>query len=40
VQAAVAAIKKCAPYTMLPSAKYKEWRILDINFSPDEMAKS
>jgi hypothetical protein len=40
VQAAINAIKQCAPYTMLPAAKYKEWRILDINFSPDEMAKS
>ena len=39
VQAAINAIKQCAPYTMLPVAKYKEWRILDINFSPDEMAK-
>lgn len=40
VQAAMKAIKQCAPYTMLPTEKYKEWRILDINFSPDEMAKS
>jgi len=40
VQAAVSAIKQCAPYTMLPAAKYKEWRVLDINFSPDEMARS
>jgi hypothetical protein len=39
VQAAMKAIKQCAPYTMLPAAKYKEWRILDINFSPDEMAR-
>jgi hypothetical protein len=40
VQAATKAIKQCAPYTMLPAAKYKEWRILDMNFSPDEMAKN
>ena len=39
VQAAIKAIKQCAPYTMLPAAKYKEWRILDINFSPDEMSR-
>ena len=32
------ALKQCAPYTMLPREKYKEWRVLDINFSPDEMA--
>jgi len=35
----VAALKACAPYTMLPSAKYKEWRVLDIDVSPDEMAR-
>lgn len=35
----VAALKQCAPYTMLPVEKYKEWRVLDINFSPDEMAR-
>jgi hypothetical protein len=40
VQAAIKAAKQCAPYTMLPAEKYKEWRILDINFSPDEMARS
>jgi hypothetical protein len=39
VQAAMKAIKQCAPYTMLPAAKYKEWRILDMNFSPDEMTR-
>ena len=33
----VAAVKQCAPYTMFPPEKYKEWRVLDINFSPDEM---
>jgi hypothetical protein len=39
VQAAMKAIKQCAPYTMLPAAKYKEWRILDLDFSPDEMTR-
>lgn len=34
----VAALKQCAPYSMLPVEKYKEWRVLDINVSPDEMA--
>jgi hypothetical protein len=36
---AVNALKSCAPYTMLPAAKYNEWRVLDLNFSPDEMSK-
>jgi hypothetical protein len=35
----VAALKACAPYNMLPPEKYKEWRVLDINFSPDEMTR-
>jgi len=35
---AVKALKSCAPYTMLPVAKYGEWRVLDLNFSPDQMA--
>jgi hypothetical protein len=33
----VAALRQCAPYTMLPPEKYKEWRVLDVNFSPDQM---
>ena len=36
---AVAALKQCAPYSMLPRDRYKEWRVLDINFSPDEMPR-
>ncbi len=35
---AKAALEKCQPYTMLPPEKYKEWRVLDLNFSPDQMA--
>jgi hypothetical protein len=38
VKEAVRAIKQCEPYTMLPGQKYNEWRILDIDFSPDQMA--
>jgi len=25
---------------MLPAAKYNEWKVLDLNFSPDAMAGS
>jgi len=38
VQSAISALKSCAPFTMLPAAKYKEWKVLDLNFSPDAMA--
>ena len=34
-RSAIAAIKQCAPYTMFSADRYKEWRVLDINFSPD-----
>jgi hypothetical protein len=37
-QNAKAALKQCQPYTMLPADKFKEWRVLDLNFSPDQMA--
>lgn len=37
VQSAMRALKSCAPYTMLPTAKYREWKVLDLNFSPDAM---
>lgn len=31
---AVAALKKCQPYTMLPPDRYSEWRTLDLTFTP------
>jgi type IV secretory pathway VirB10-like protein len=33
-QAAVAALSACQPYTMLPSEKYDEWRVIDLTFTP------
>lgn len=36
-KSAVTALRKCQPYTMLPAEKYNEWRVLDINMSPDQM---
>ena len=37
---AMRTIRQCAPYTMMPAEKYREWRVLDIDFSPDKMARS
>ncbi|HVG50249.1 MAG TPA: hypothetical protein VM867_01305, partial [Xanthobacteraceae bacterium] len=37
VREAMRAIKQCEPYKMLPREKYREWRVLDIDFSPDKM---
>ena len=33
-QAAVAALSACQPYTMLPSEKYSEWKVIDLTFTP------
>ena len=40
VQNAMRAVKECAPYSMLPATKYNDWKVLDLNFSPDAMAGS
>jgi hypothetical protein len=37
MQAALAALNACAPYAFLPRDRYKEWRVLDLTFSPREM---
>jgi hypothetical protein len=34
MQAAIGALEACQPYSMLPADKYKEWRVLDIPFTP------
>jgi len=31
---AVAALSACQPYTMLPSEKYDEWKVIDLTFTP------
>jgi hypothetical protein len=36
---AVAAVRQCAPYK-LPADKYQDWKVLDIDFSPDQMIGS
>lgn len=38
VKSALKAVRQCQPYGMLPAAKYKEWKLLDLNVSPREMA--
>lgn len=34
MQSAIDALQKCQPYTMLPAAKYKLWKTLDLVFYP------
>jgi hypothetical protein len=36
---AINAVRQCAPYK-LPADKYQDWKVLDIDFSPDQMMGS
>lgn len=36
MKGAISALEACQPYTMLPADKYREWRILDIGFTPQD----
>jgi outer membrane biosynthesis protein TonB len=36
MQKAINALQTCQPYTMLPADKYKEWRVLDLSFTPQD----
>jgi hypothetical protein len=38
MQAAIRSVKECQPFGFLPADKYREWKTLDISFSPKEMA--
>jgi hypothetical protein len=37
VESAMRALAECQPYTVLPAQKYKEWKLLDLNFSQDDI---
>ncbi len=38
MQSAVAALKACQPYAMLPADRYGEWKVLDLSFTPQDFA--
>jgi hypothetical protein len=38
VEAAMRAVRQCQPFGFLPPDRYDEWKILDLNISPREMA--
>ncbi len=40
MQGAIKALQACQPYDMLPADKYKEWRILDLSFTPRDFGAS
>jgi len=38
MQAAIRTVKDCQPFAFLPPDRYREWKALDVTFSPKEMA--
>lgn len=38
MQTALRALKDCQPFGFLPADKYKEWKVLDLSFTPRDMA--
>ena len=38
LQAAMRALKDCQPFAFLPADKYGEWKVLDLSFTPRDMA--
>jgi len=38
MQTALRALKDCQPYGFLPAGKYNEWKVLDLSFTPRDMA--
>lgn len=39
MQAAIAALQACQPYASLPVDKYQEWKLLDLNFTPQDFRR-
>jgi hypothetical protein len=38
LQNAVAGLKQCQPYKMLPADRYGEWKVLDLDFTPKDFS--
>jgi hypothetical protein len=38
MQSAIKALRQCQPYTMLPADRYEEWKVLDLTFTPHDLA--
>jgi hypothetical protein len=36
MQSAISALEACQPYAMLPADRYGEWKVLDLNFTPQD----
>jgi outer membrane biosynthesis protein TonB len=40
MQSAMSALQACQPYSMLPADKYREWKVLDLNFTPQDFTSA
>jgi hypothetical protein len=38
LQTAIQAVKDCQPYTMLPADRYREWKVLDLDLTPQDFS--
>jgi hypothetical protein len=38
LKSAITALRRCQPYTMLPADRYEEWKVLDLSFTPRDLA--
>ena len=36
-ESAIRAVRRCAPYTFMPAAKYESWKDVEVNFDPREL---
>jgi hypothetical protein len=34
------ALQACQPYAMLPADRYREWKVLDLNFTPQDFVNA
>jgi hypothetical protein len=39
LQSLLSGLTKCQPYNMLPADKYREWKSIDMRFTPDDMGQ-
>jgi hypothetical protein len=40
MQSAISALQACQPYTMLPADRYREWKVLDLSFTPQDFTSA
>jgi outer membrane biosynthesis protein TonB len=38
LKSAIAGLKQCQPYSMLPADRYGEWKVLDLDFTPKDFS--